>query len=146
MLYSALAIVFLGGPNPQDESPASVNSIQATLLAGNSKLSRRTLTAVKEDIHIIVNVSQLLKDTQLHVDMLSLVESTPTKVKLGRKDGRFSLLTSTKMKVSLKLTYIRLKMTRLQACRQTARCNRLAERTVMGACRRSCCSTKTATG
>jgi hypothetical protein len=114
--YSVLAIVFLGGPNPKDDSPASVDCIQAMLLVGNSKLSRRALTAVKEDIHTIVNVSQLFADMQLDVDMLSLVESAPTKVKLGRKESKFSLSTSTKIKVSTEVRYVRWELTSLLAC------------------------------
>jgi hypothetical protein len=101
LLNSALAMVFLGGPNPRDEADDSTNMVLATLLAVNSKLPKHTLAKIKEGLHILVNVSRLFQDIQLNIEILSLVESAPTKVKIGRRDKKFSLSSSRKMIVCI---------------------------------------------
>jgi hypothetical protein len=51
-------------------------------------------------MHLLVNVSRLLKDMQLGVEVLSLFESAPTKVKgLPRKEGKSMFSSSSKIKV-----------------------------------------------
>lgn len=100
-LNSTFAIVFLGGPNPQDEKDAAhADSIVAILLAANSKLQKKTLSIIRDGLHLLVNVSRLLKDMQLGVEVLSLFESAQTKVKgLPRKEGKSIFSSSTKVKV-----------------------------------------------